>query len=181
MLKNCVVLSDGREIFSGHQGVDAIRQVTLTQQVNKGTDLTLGSVCAAKLKVEFLTPAGTLHIPLGTELTLYKVEDDGFRLPIGIFAVEKTTRPSANRYIITAYDRVRRLDRDLTEWLNGLTGWPYTLRDFAGMVCSACDLYLFTPFIPNGDWPVEQFFTKKVTEYEIAVIRRTINAPNDYL
>ena len=163
MLKNLLVLPDGTEIFSGPGTVNAIHSVTLTQRVNTGTELNLGSVCSAKLEAVLLTPAGGLHIPIGTELTLCKVDGSGNREQVGVFTVESTTRPSANRYEITAYDRVRQLERDLTGWLDSLTGWPYTLQAFARLVCDACNLTLVTEKLPNGDWPVQSFSAKKVT------------------
>ena len=163
MLKNLMVLPDGTEIFSGPGTVNAIHSVTLTQRVNTGTELTLGAVCATKLEAVLLTPAGGLHIPIGTELTLCKVDDGGNREQVGLFTVEKATRPSANRYEITAYDWVSQLERDLAGWLDSLTGWPYTLHSFARMVCNACDLALITESLPNGDWPVQCFSAQKVT------------------
>lgn len=63
---------------------------------------------------------------------------------------------------ITAYDNVSKLDKDLSAWLKSLSGWPYDLITFAGMVCSACGLTMATTEIPNGDFPVPQFFKSGV-------------------
>ena len=163
MLKNLILLPDGTEIFSGADAVNAIARVQLTQKVNAGAQLKLGSVCTGVLEAELLTPAGGLHIPVGTELTLYKVDDGGNREQVGLFTVEKALRPSPNRYLITAYDRVRQLDRDLTEWLENLTGWPYTLQDFAHKISAACGLSLLPGELPNGHWQVARFSAAKVT------------------
>lgn len=163
MVKHVIALDDGTEISSGIQGENAIAKVTLTQRVNDGQELKLGSVCADVLEAEILTPAGGLHIPIGTDLTLYKVNEDGSYDQVGVFTVDKALRPSPNRYRITAYDRLCWLDRDLTEWLESLDGWPYSLQEFAQMVCHACDLYLIPGYFTNGEWPVQRFSAAKVT------------------
>ncbi len=163
MLKNIIVLPDGTEIFSGEGTVNALQSVTLTQQVNSGTELTLGSVCANMLEATIITPAGGLTVAPGAELTLYKVADDGTRIKMGLFTAEKPTRPSVNLYKITAYDRISWLDRDLTEWLIGLNEWPYTLHTFAQMVCAACNLTLVNETIPNGDWQIQKFLAGGIT------------------
>ena len=163
MLKNLIVLPDGTELFSGEGTVNAIRSVKLTQQVNTGPELTLGSACANMLEATLITPKGNLTVAPGTELTLYKVSEDGTRTKVGLFTTEKPTRPSQNAYKITAYDRVSWLDRDLTEWLESLQEWPYSLYTFAKMVCAACNLTLITETVPNGDWQIHKFSAWGIT------------------
>lgn len=163
MLKNLIVLPDGTELFSGRSGTNALQSVTLTQQVNAGAELTLGSACANMLEATLLTAEGGLNIAPGMELMLYKVAEDGARTKLGLFTAEKPTRPSANTYKITAYDRISWLDRDLTDWLESLNGWPYSLLEFAGLVCSACNLTLINETIPNGDWQIQKFSAKGIT------------------
>lgn len=163
MLKNLIVLPDGTEIFSGEGTVNALQSVTLTQQVNAGSELTLGSACANMLEATLITPAGSLTITPGMELTLYKVDNLGMRTKMGLFTAEKPTRPSANLYKITAYDRISWLDRDLSEWLESLSGWPYSLLEFARMVCAACNLTLVNETIPNGDWQVPKLLARSIT------------------
>ncbi len=163
MLKNLIVLPDGSELFSGPGTINAIQSVNLTQRVNSGTELTLGSACAAMLEATLFTPNGGLALACGAEVSLYKVDSSGARTLAGIFTVEKITRPSKNRCQITAYDRISRLDRDLTQWLESLNGWPYTLKTFAQMVCSACNLTLVEDTLPNENWLVQKFTVGKVT------------------
>ena len=163
MLKNLIVLPDGTEIFSGEGTVNALQSVTLTQQVNAGSELTLGSACANMLEATLITPAGSLTITPGMELTLYKVDNLGMRTKMGLFTAEKPIRPSANLYKITAYDRISWLDRDLSEWLGSLSGWPYSLLEFARMVCAACNLTLVNETIPNGDWQVPKLLARSIT------------------
>ncbi len=163
MLKNIIVLPDGTEVSSGSNHVNAIQSVTLTQCVNNSEELTIGSACAAMVEAKLITPGGGLDIAAGTEITLYKEDETGTRHKIGLFILERPTRPTAGTMKLVGYDRVTRLDKDLTSWLAGLAGWPYRLIDFASMVCEACGLALVTENIPNGDFPVQAFSRSAVT------------------
>lgn len=163
VLKNILVFPDGSEISSGPGTVNALQKVRITQRVNTGTELTLGAACATMLEATLFTPNGGMHIAPGTEITLYQEDKEGVRTKAGLFTIEKANRPSANRYQITAYDRISRLDRDLRQWLESLSGWPYSLQTFAEMVCAACNLTLATDALPNGDWPVQKFSARAVT------------------
>lgn len=161
MLKNLLILPDGTELFSG-PGTDwAIGSVTVTECVNTGQELTLGSVCAAMLEATLIAPGLTLSA--GDEVTLCKVDDSGSRTKAGLFTLEKPTRSGANTLKITAYDRAARLDKDLTQWLAALDGWPYGLYEFAERVCDACGLVLANDSLPNGDFPIWQFAAEGIT------------------
>ena len=167
MLRNIIVLPDGTEIATGLGAQHTIQSINLTQSANKGTELTPGSVCSDALEAKFFTPNGNLNLTVGTEVTLYKVDDSGTRKKVGLYTLEKPTRPSRNTYKFTAYDRVSWLDRDLTEWLSTLDGWPYSLLTLAQMVCEECLLTLITTDIPNKDFPVNKFPASKITGREI--------------
>ena len=161
MLKHLILLPDGTEIFSGGSGA-AVLNVQLTRSVNDGQVLNPGAACAAMLEATLmdLEPG---RITAGDALTLYTVDDAGLRQQVGIFLAEKPERISAHTLKLTAYDRLTLLDRDMTAWLAGLTGWPYTLHTLASMVCGECGLKLVTEQIPNGDFPVEAFTAEGVT------------------
>lgn len=163
MYKNLIVLPNGTEIYSGSDAYNNIRSASVKQSVNSGEELTLGSVCSSVLDVTLQTPYGGLNIKTGAEIAYYRVDDSGERTKIGLFTLETPTRSSAHTYKITAYDRVSWLDKDLTEWLDSLDGWPYSLYTFAQMVCEACSLTLATTEIPNGDFPVNKFQTNSPT------------------
>ena len=163
MVRNLIVLPDGTALFSGATETNAIQDVTFTDCVNSGTELTIGSACANMLEASIITPNGELSISAGAEIALFKVDDSGGREKVGLFTLEKPTRSSANVYRITAYDRVSWLDKDLTMWLAGLDSWPYTLYDFAGMVCSQCGLTLANGSLPNGDFQVWKFSVEGIT------------------
>ena len=162
MIRNLLVLPSGEEIFSGLVGENAIGSVRLTQCVNSEEELAPGAVCADMLEASVIV-SKPLQLNAGEEVTLYTVSEDGTQKKEGIFIAEKPVWESANRYKLTAYDRVSLLDQDLTDWLAGLTGWPYYLLDFANMVCAKCGLELITEEIPNGDYQVQPFSGEGIT------------------
>lgn len=163
MIKNVLLIPDGTEIGSGIGTQVAILSTKLTDAVNADSELSMGSAFANIMEMSIITPGGSLQLTAGDEVTLFRVSDDGTRTKKGIYILEKPTRPAANTIKLTGYDRTIKLDKDLTVWLQGLTGWPYKLIDFASMVCNACGLSLVTETIPNGDFPVNQFVASGVT------------------
>ena len=167
MLRTVFVLPDGTEIASGVNTVQtpksSIRSCTTTQTVNSGTELTLGSVCASLLEAT-LQVGNDLVISTGEEITVFKETENGTRTKIGIFILEKPSRPSANICKITAYDRVIKLDKDLSAWISSLDKWPYTMEEFAPMVCQQCGLELDENWndLPSGAYHIDKF-TANVT------------------
>lgn len=153
------VLPDGPVI--GYGGQMNIRSCSLVECVNAETELVAGSVCCASL--EATVQVGAAVLMAGTEVALYKIPQGGEPVAVGVFTLEKPTRVHGELCRFTAFDHVAKLDQDLSQWLKGLTGWPYTLIGFAGMVCDACGLELATTEIPNGDMQVRQFFVAGVT------------------
>ena len=134
---------------------------------NSREELTLGSVCAAMAEITVLDPAGELALSAGQQITVSKMDENGISYPVGIFRTEKPVRVSANCVKITAYDRVSCLDRDLTGWLAGLDGWPYSLLEFGKMACEACGVILVNDTIPNGQMPVQAFSAQGITGRQI--------------
>ena len=170
MLKTIISLPDGTEISSGSNTVNAIQSVTLTECVNSGEDLTIGSTCANALEATLITPNGGLSIAAGTRITVLKQDGNSEPVQVGVFNLEKPTRPTANTMKLTGYDRVVELDKDLTDWLNALYGqenWSYTLNTFAGMVCAACGLTFKVSNVPNADFAVPRFTRSAVTGRQI--------------
>lgn len=167
MPRNLILLPDGTEISSGPGTLNAIKSITLTDCVNDGDELSIGSCCANALEMTLFTPSGNLALTAGDEVTLYKVDDAGNRVKKGIYILEKPTRPTANTMKITGYDRVSKLDKDLTAWLKTLTAWPCTLRFLAGAVCKECGLTFAETDIPNAKFPVYQFSKSGVTGRQI--------------
>lgn len=166
MIKNLLYLSDGTCISSGVDQTNAIQNCTVTECVNSGKELTIGSTCCACLEVKIFAPGGELNIPAGKAVTLCKEVDGSAPVQVGVFLPERPVKANANVYKLTAYDSVSLLDKDVSAWLKGLE-WPaagYPLLTFAKMVCEdACGLKLATTSIPNATMPVYQFYKAGVT------------------
>lgn len=163
MLKTLIMLQDGTEIYSGSGTENAIQNCKIKESVNSAKELALGSVCSNMVEAKVFTPNGGLSINGGDEIAVYKVSETGLRILTGKFTVETPTRPSPNTMKIIAYDRATWLDKDLSAWLAGLKGWPYSLYNFAGMVCNACGLILANDGIPNGDYLIQAFSGAGIT------------------
>lgn len=162
-MKTVIVLSDGREISSSSINETAVTNSSITQSVNDGQELTIGSVCASMAEITIITKSGDTPISAGDEITIYRERTGRNREKVGVYLCEKPTR-SGYRYLnITAYDRIVKLDTDIAEWLNTLNAWPYTLFDLAKLTCEQCGLVLKNPSIPNGDYQVRKFAASSIT------------------
>ena len=166
MKRNLIVLPDGTKLYSGTGTQDAIQSVTVTESVNSGTELTSGSVCCSCLEATIINPGGGLLLNAGDVVQLYRFETDKDLQSldrcekVGTFLLEKPVRPTANTLKITAYDYISLLDKDLSDWLLSLDGWPYAVTDFAKMVCGVCGLQANEDTIealPNGSHPIQKF------------------------
>lgn len=164
-MKNLILLPDGTVLSSGSPG-SAILGLKLTQSVNSRQMLTLGSACAAMLEIKLLLQGG-VGIEAGQELILYKEDDRGQRHQMGIFVAQEPVHTGRYGCTVTAFDRMVYTDRDLTGWLAGLTGWPYTLQQLAEMVCQACGVELAGQPLPNGALPVQAFIASDITGREL--------------
>ena len=158
-MRHILVLPDGREISSGQPGA-AVMECTVTAQAASGHALAPGSVCAAMAEISLMDD-GTLSLRKGDEMQLFR-EAEGVRTPLGRFLAE-TPQKSGQLWLLTAYDRLRLLDKDLSQWLQSLDAWPYSLETLADMVCTACGIAFATGDIPNGSFPVEKFTGDRVT------------------
>lgn len=164
MLKNIITLIDRTEIRSGIPGEDSIISVSVTETVNKSKDLTPGDSNAAMAEATIWSR----NVPMLAQALkrLFSLsKNDGnnvFRFP-GWFKTSSLDFPTKNTLKVVGYNPLQDLDKDLTEWLNGLAAWPYNLRDFVGMVCRECGFGYEDAAIPNGDFPVYKPDLKKVT------------------
>lgn len=161
-MKHILRLSNGTELSSGQPTGNAIQSITITQCVNDSQTISLGSAGTNMLQAELITPDSGLSITAGEELTLF-VQESTQLIQLGVFIAEKPVRPTAHSMQLTAYDRMIKLDKDLSAWLASLTGWPYRLIEFASMVCEACGLELCSEELPNGEYMVRQFYLQGVS------------------
>lgn len=166
MIKTILVLSDGTEIFAGHNRINAIQSTSIMESSNDGEDLTFGSVCAKKIEIKIITPKNKLPIKSGDLIMVYE-EENGVRRKKGNFIAEKPQKKGANTTNIVAYDNISLLDKDVTEWFNSLEGFPYTAYDMAKKVCQYCGINFANANINNGDYLIYATQLKSVTARQI--------------
>ncbi len=164
MIKTLVILPDGSQLSSGAEGA-AIETFTLTQSVNAGEELTLGSVCSAMVELTVLSPR-ELDLHTSDPVTVYRCCGEE-RHKIGVFLAQEPVRLGANRLKITAYDRVSLLDQDLTQWLEAQLDWPCTLQTLSRRVCEQCGVTLKEEALPNGSYSIQKFRVGQVTGRQI--------------
>lgn len=156
MAIHTILLEDGSQITAGGEALPSIRQVTLTENVNTQEAFCWGSVFSSCLQVSLF--CRELPVWAGQQLRLYR---EG-QLQ-GVFWVDTAERTGKGIYLVTAFDALSRLDKDLTGWLSGLSHWPYTLSELAQLVCAECGLTLLEGELPCGDFPVGAFQGADVT------------------
>lgn len=159
MFYNKFVLADGTVLY------DNIVSVSWTEQVNSDSDnITPGAVCANAIDIEFwITSDGSLAIAQGSTLTYYKVDaDTGTEYQIGIYTCEKPEKDGGNKYKVTAYDNIAKLDIDVADWLNSLN-FPIAIEEFANSLAAKCGLTFKNVPPINGDYPVQAFTANSST------------------
>ena len=160
MVKNIIYLPDGTEVSSGSKY--AIKSSSFVRCVNSGDELTIGSTCANKAEFVIFDPGAKLSVKAGQEITVYR-EEGTTRKKVGVYVLEKPSRPSVNTLKLVGYDRIVKLEKDMTEWLDSLDNWPYMPLDFAAMVCAECGLDFVTTEAPNQNFPLYKFKRQGVT------------------
>jgi hypothetical protein len=156
MQNNILTLPDKTSISSGIGDV-AIMSMEHFEEVNSGSELTLGSAVASYIIATISTPMNQFFINQGTEIQ-YHTESDGINLRVGLFYVDSPKRTSRNMLKITAYDRMIRFDQDATEWVNSRNFDGETLL---GLLLKLCYGFARVPLanktIPNGDVILKDF------------------------
>ena len=141
-----LILPNGEIIASGEQGKPAILSVRWTQSRNDGTEITLGSVCCAKLEIELFSLEKP-EIPPNTRL-IYQEEG----ITRGVFYCQDITRKSQNRWVLTALDGMCRFYREINDfWENRTDDTAFSL--LLGL-CEHCGVTTKITQIPGGDTPV---------------------------
>lgn len=168
MIKHKILLPDGTVLTSGNASTDAIRSVTLTEQVNDETDLCPGAACAACVEIELWAPLNGLTIEQGTEIKLFRMDGtSGAEEAVGIFLAEQPQKKSANVIKVTAYDRMTLLDKDLSPWLREhQEAFPMSLAAFIRAVCEQCGVTFSSGTLDrfsNADYQVRAFYADDLT------------------
>lgn len=130
----------------------AIGSLSITWQVNDGTDISLGSACAAMLEATLFEEA---EIAPGTELTCL---EDGKAL--GIFQCEQPHRTGRKRLSITAYDRMILFDREISPWMESRR-FPTTAQRLLEDLCAFCGVEFGGEALP--EFSVEAFSQPGIT------------------
>ena len=173
IIKHKIVLLDsGLVLCSGDEADAQIRSVQLTEQCNDQTDLCPGAACAACAEVELWAPHDVVQIQAGEEFALSRVDTDlGGETPVGIFVAEQPTKSSDNVYRLDAYDRMIRLDQDVSPWLRDhQADFPMTIPDIVAAACEACGVELVDGTmdgLPNADYQVQAFYSDGITGRQI--------------
>lgn len=157
------VLADGSVLY------DNIVSVSWTEQVNSDSDnITPGAVCSNAIDISFwISSDDSLQITQGSTLTYYKIDaDTGVETKIGIFTCEKPEKDGGNKYKVTAYDNVTKLDVDVSEWLNGLT-FPISISAFSVQLAAKCGLEFANSAPINGNYSVQAFTATSTTGREL--------------
>lgn len=157
MIRDLLILPDGREVFSGVEEAVSVSELRYTKEVNSASELDFCCACAAMIQVRLLDTTGVFSLEPGTALQHYRVDEAGNRLLMGTFYAEKPTRPSLYTVEFTAYDAMILTEKDLTAWLAALTGWPYTMGNFLQMVCSQCGLSIAKATLCNSSYRIYPF------------------------
>lgn len=135
----------------------------LTEMVNDATDITIGSACSAMLEFSFRTNKGLTFPSTGDKIKLWQSEDGSTFEESGEFNVSKVSQVSQVSYKVVAYDNVSLLDKDVTEWFNGLKNWPISLYTLTKSAIEQCGLAFTNAEIPNGSYMVDKFDATNLT------------------
>lgn len=116
--------------------IDNMQMVTesliLTESLCESEDLSFGECNAAQLEV---TVADVL-LDLTDKEFMVTVEVGDYEMAMGIYTVDSFIRQADKRLKkITAYDRMRRFQTDVSEWYQSLK-FPLTLKAFRDSLCS---------------------------------------------
>ena len=155
MLRNKLVRSDGSLIDSS-----VIISCEFTEEVNSGTNLTVGDVTASELSVEI---RDTDVIQQGEVLEYYIVED-GVETKIGVFNAEKPTVATRTSMRFSAYDNIIKTEKQFSDWLWDNQGlFPMPLSTLVAYACSYCGMGLVSSDFPNANLSVEAFYADDIT------------------
>ncbi len=125
-----LIRPNGDALSSGKMG-PAIRYVRVISRIWEGREKLCGAVCAAVAEIEIMD-ARECPLSSGEEFVLLK---DGEQ--VGIFLVEEIQKDDFACWRITAYDRVRKLDKKIS-----LPEEECSLWQLAQRVCRLCGVVL---------------------------------------
>ena len=117
----------------------------LQESLNSSEDLVFGSCEAACLKIKFADIAVDLK---GKTFVLTQTVN-GTVTNLGTFTVDSAIEQDNRRFLeVTAYDNMRRFDRDVVEWYESLT-FPTSLKAMRESLCTHCGVEYEDSNLPN--------------------------------
>lgn len=121
--------------------------LVITEALSETEDLEFGSCESAMMEI---IVADVIEDVTDREFTL-TVEIGGYEMVMGVYTVESFVRQADRRKRkITAYDRMRRFDTDVSTWYNELR-FPMTLRAFRDALCSYIGIVQSGESLPFDD------------------------------
>jgi hypothetical protein len=155
MLRNKLVRSDGSIIDSS-----VIISCEFTEEVNSGTNLSVGGINASEMTVEMLS---TIPVQQGDIFTYYIIED-GVETKIGVFNADKPTVATKTTLRFSAYDNVIKTEKVFSDWLrDNQSLFPMSLLSLLQYACSYCGVTLATTDFPHSDLSVGAFYADNIT------------------
>lgn len=125
---------------------------TLTESLSSENDLNFGSCDSTMVEI---TVADVIEDVTGREFVL-SIEIDGYPMIFGMYTVDSFVRQADRRKRkITAYDRMRKFDTDVSEWYKNLT-FPTTVKAFRDSICDYIGITQETAVLPLDSMVVEK-------------------------
>ena len=155
MLRNKLVRSDGSIIDSS-----VILSCEYTEEVNSGTNLTVGNITSSELTVNILN---TSVIQQDEVLTYYIIED-GVEKKIGVFNAEKPVVATRSSLRFSAYDNIAKTEKIFSDWLRDNQDlFPMTLLRLVQYACEHAGVTLATTDFPQASLSVGAFYADDLT------------------
>ena len=105
--------------------------LVITESLSEAEDLEFGSCESAMMEI---VVADVIENLTGKEFSL-TVETGGYQMALGIYTVDSYVRQSDRRKRkITAYDRMRKFNEDVSGWYNELD-FPMTIKSLRDSLC----------------------------------------------
>lgn len=122
----------------------------LQESLNSSEDLAFGSCEAATLKVKFADITEDLK---GKTFILTQTVN-GIVINLGTFTVDSAIEQDNRRFLeVTAYDNMRKFDKDVVEWYESLT-FPTHLKYMRESLCNYCGVEYEDSDLPNDTMSV---------------------------
>lgn len=122
----------------------------LQESLNSSEDLVFGSCEAACLKVKFADITEDIN---GKTFALTQTVN-GTVINLGTFTVDSAIEQDNRRFLeITAYDNMRKFDKDVVEWYESLS-FPTHLKHMRESLCNYCGVEFDDSDLPNDTMSV---------------------------